>query len=189
MKRGRRPVEPAGILDAACRVFSRMGYFQATVDDVMCAAKVGKGTVYRHFSDKEGLLVALLARTAAELNDRVTSGLKSTGNLKESLTGVARATLDFFSARPALLRIFVREGTLTIPMVRRTMGSIIHQNNRRVAQVLGGRAGMRSAAVFNGMIFSLLRQKIGIGDEPIHPDRDAKFLVDIFLHGIRGKKA
>ena len=189
MKRGRKPVAASGILDAACRVFSQKGYFRATVDDVMRSAGVGKGTVYRHFPDKEGLLVALLSRMAADLNERVSAGLKSSGNLQDRLTWVARDTLDFFSARPALLRIFVREGALTIPLVRKTMGTIVRRNNDRLAEILGGRSMMRAAAVFNGMIFSLLRQRIGINDEPIHPAKDAEFLVGIFLYGFRGRKS
>lgn len=189
MKRGRKPVEPSGILDAACRVFSKKGYFQATVDDVMAAAGVGKGTVYRHFNDKEGLLVALLCRMAEELSGRVSKAVRPGRPLDENLRFIAREILEFFSGRPDLLRIYVREGTLSIPVVRKTMGGIIRQFNNRTAVLLGGRAMFRAASVFNGMVFGLLRQKFGITDEPVYPEKDASYLVSMFLYGLRGKKS
>ncbi len=189
MKRGRKPVEAGGILDAACRVFSRKGYFQSTVDDVMAAAGVGKGTVYRHFKDKEGLLVALLNRTGEDMGRRISESIRPDRPLDENLNSVARVILSFFAAQPDLLRIFVREGALSIPIVRTTMGSIIQQSNHRIAILLGGRAMFRASAVFNGMVFGLLRQKIGILDETIYPAKDASYIVSMFLYGVRGKKS
>ncbi|MBI4178064.1 TetR/AcrR family transcriptional regulator [bacterium] len=188
MKRGRKPVGADRLLEAAARVFSRKGYFQASVDDVVAEAGVGKGTVYRHFADKPRLLVALLDRTARHLAGEISGRAGESGGLERQLTVVARVTLDFFARRPELLRIFVREGTLTIPAVRTAMRSIIKHRTADVAAILGGRNMLRPAAVFNGMVFGLLRQRLGISDEPIHPARDAAFLVGMFLYGFRGKR-
>lgn len=185
MKRGRKPVEADRILDAACRVFSKQGFFQSTVDGVCAEAGVGKGTVYRHFPDKDHVLVALLVRATRELDANVSAGILARGGREESLTAVARITLDYFARRPDLLRIFVREGALSIPVVRKTMASTITQFNARIAGLLGGRSMVRPAAVFNGMIFGLLRQRLGISDQRVHPAKDAAYLVDLFLHGFR----
>lgn len=187
MKRGRKPADAAQILEAACRVFSKKGYFQSTVDEVMDAAGVGKGTVYRHFSDKESLLLGLLTRTSDDLNKVLSTGIHSEKSVEGRLNAIARNTLEYFSSRPAVLRIFMREGTLSIPAVRKSMGMIVEQSHDRVATLLGGPAMRRAAAVFNGMIFSLLRQKLVIADQPIHPSKDAAYLVAIFLYGIRGR--
>jgi AcrR family transcriptional regulator len=66
------------VLDAALHCFSTDG-LQAQMDDVACRAKVGVGTVYRHFPTKDALIEALAddyfarqaeaARAALEVED------------------------------------------------------------------------------------------------------------------------
>src|SRR5271157_5410571 len=48
------------ILCAAERLFSRRGADGVTMDEVACAAGVGKGTLFRRFGDRCGLMRALL---------------------------------------------------------------------------------------------------------------------------------
>ncbi len=48
------------ILDALATLITRWGYGKTTVDDIAREAGVGVGTVYRHFPNKEALLVALM---------------------------------------------------------------------------------------------------------------------------------
>lgn len=186
--RGRRPVAADGILEAAGRVFSKQGYYRSTVDDVCSAAGIGKGTVYRHFRDKEGLLTALLLRTADELDARLSEGRPAAGGLEGSLRVIARLTLEYFSDRPDFMKLFVREGTLAIPAVRVAMAGVIRRKNLRLAELLGGRSRLPEAAVFHGMVFGLLRQKIGIANEKIHPAREAAFLANLFLRGFKGNR-
>ncbi len=50
------------IMDAAMRVFARMGVHQARMDDVAQEAQVSKGALYWYFRSKEELLRAILAR-------------------------------------------------------------------------------------------------------------------------------
>jgi len=48
------------LLAAALRVFARLGYRQAGVDEIAAQAGYSKGALYWHFSSKEELLLALL---------------------------------------------------------------------------------------------------------------------------------
>ncbi|HTZ86542.1 MAG TPA: helix-turn-helix domain-containing protein [Solirubrobacteraceae bacterium] len=50
----------ATILHAAERLVSEHGAQRVTMDQVACAARVGKGTLFRHFGDRRGLMRALL---------------------------------------------------------------------------------------------------------------------------------
>jgi len=50
---------PARILDAALDLFTLMGFHGATVPEVAKRAKVGAGTIYRYFRDKDALVNAL----------------------------------------------------------------------------------------------------------------------------------
>ena len=43
------------ILLAAEEVFSRRGYVQATLDEIIALADTGKGTVYKYFGNKDNL--------------------------------------------------------------------------------------------------------------------------------------
>lgn len=50
----------ARLLEAAARLAAEQGAANLTMEAVACAAQVGKGTVFRRFGDRSGLLLALL---------------------------------------------------------------------------------------------------------------------------------
>jgi len=53
------------LLDAALEVFSRRGYYAASVDEIAAEAGFSKGAVYSNFSSKEDLFLALIDRRFA----------------------------------------------------------------------------------------------------------------------------
>jgi AcrR family transcriptional regulator len=62
------------VLEAAERLFAERGVSCVTMDDIAAAAGVGKGTLYRRFTDKGGLAVALLDERERELQAAMLSG-------------------------------------------------------------------------------------------------------------------
>ena len=54
------------LLDAALVVFSRGGYYAASLDEIAAEAGYSKGAVYSNFSNKEGLFLALIDRRFAK---------------------------------------------------------------------------------------------------------------------------
>ncbi|MBO0818732.1 MAG: TetR/AcrR family transcriptional regulator, partial [Actinobacteria bacterium] len=62
------------VLDAAKRLFAERGIAAVTLDDVVAAAGVGKGTLFRRFGDKAGLAVALLDEQERELQAAILAG-------------------------------------------------------------------------------------------------------------------
>jgi AcrR family transcriptional regulator len=62
------------ILTAAQRLFDEHGVDAVTMDDVVAAAGVGKGTLFRRFRDKGGLAAALLDQYENELQQRLLTG-------------------------------------------------------------------------------------------------------------------
>jgi AcrR family transcriptional regulator len=74
---GRGPDEPclradaarnrARLLEAAARLIAEHGAAGVTMEAVAAAAQVGKGTVFRRFGDRTGLLTALLDHSARQL--------------------------------------------------------------------------------------------------------------------------
>jgi len=53
------------LMDAAERLFLERGIAATSIDDIVAAADVAKGTFYIHFESKEGLLAALQQRFVA----------------------------------------------------------------------------------------------------------------------------
>ena len=48
------------LLEAGLRVFSRRGYYAASVDEIAAEAGFSKGAVYSNFESKEDLFLALI---------------------------------------------------------------------------------------------------------------------------------
>ncbi len=61
------------MLDAAARVFSRHGYYSATVDQIADAAGISKPMVYLYFGSKEELFVAVVERESGRLNEMISA--------------------------------------------------------------------------------------------------------------------
>ncbi|MEU9291924.1 TetR/AcrR family transcriptional regulator [Streptomyces sp. NPDC048275] len=64
----------ARLLEAAARLVAEHGVANVTMDAVACAASVGKGTVFRRFGDRTGLLMALLDHTEQQFQAAFLSG-------------------------------------------------------------------------------------------------------------------
>ena len=62
------------LLDGAARLVERRGVDAVTMDDVAAEAGVGKGTVYRRFGSRMGLMAALLDHSEARWQAAVISG-------------------------------------------------------------------------------------------------------------------
>ncbi|MEV2191147.1 helix-turn-helix domain-containing protein [Streptomyces phaeochromogenes] len=64
----------ARLLEVAARLVAERGAEHVTMHEVAEAAGVGKGTLFRRFGDRNGLLLALLAEAEAEFQEAYTSG-------------------------------------------------------------------------------------------------------------------
>jgi AcrR family transcriptional regulator len=64
----------AALLDAATRLVEQRGIRSVTMEAVATEARVGKGTVFRRFHSREGLMAALLDRSEADWQAQVMGG-------------------------------------------------------------------------------------------------------------------
>lgn len=62
------------MLAAAARLFADRGVDAVSMDEIAAAAGVGKGTVFRRFTDKSGLAAALIDDRERRLQERMLSG-------------------------------------------------------------------------------------------------------------------
>ncbi|MCA9934734.1 MAG: TetR/AcrR family transcriptional regulator [Ardenticatenaceae bacterium] len=63
------------ILDAALNVFSRKGYYDTKLDEIVAESTTSKGSIYFHFPNKEQLFLALVDQFADLLERRVTEDI------------------------------------------------------------------------------------------------------------------
>ncbi|MEL6862303.1 MAG: TetR/AcrR family transcriptional regulator [Pseudomonadota bacterium] len=103
----------AAVLDAALRVFSRVGFAAAKMDDVAEEAGVSKGTVYLYFDSKEQLFEEVVKATMVPiLNQGVANlaepGKTATERLKRHLKFFYSKILD--SDRRNVMRLIMAEG-------------------------------------------------------------------------------
>ena len=81
-----RDLRRTRLLAAAGRVFARLGYEAASVDDIAFEAGIGKPTIYRYFEGKEALFAAVFAQTLDDLEARLDAALALPGTLPQRLT-------------------------------------------------------------------------------------------------------
>lgn len=90
-RRRRREESERQILDAAEALLRERPYRDLTVDDVMAAAGQSRTAFYRHFKDRQDLVIRLLSDLAAELFETASSWLSGSGDpLVEGREATAR---------------------------------------------------------------------------------------------------
>jgi AcrR family transcriptional regulator len=115
-----------------------------TLDDVVAAAGVGKGTLFRRFGDKAGLAVALLDEEERSLQDRILSGPPPLGpgaEPVERLTAFVRTYVGYVARNTELVAM----SQTASPGARLRTGS--HQFWRQHCEFLLASAGAADAGV------------------------------------------
>ena len=106
------------ILDTALEVFARDGFRNTDVQIIADLAGVGKGTVYRHFGNKEQLFLATSRYCTEMLREYVeqkvltgqdVSDLEQQGNLPELLRKIALACAEFYQSHPQTVEMMIIE--------------------------------------------------------------------------------
>lgn len=64
------------ILDAALNIFSRKGYYDTKLDEIVDESSTSKGSIYFHFPNKEQLFLALVDQFADLLERRVKEAIE-----------------------------------------------------------------------------------------------------------------
>jgi AcrR family transcriptional regulator len=102
------------LLDAAQRLVQEHGARAVTMDAVAAAAGVGKGTVFRRFESREGLMAAILNHSETDWQAQVMSGPPPLGPGAEPwdrLLAFGRSRLESTLLYAELIRAAGRAGT------------------------------------------------------------------------------
>src|SRR5688572_18133763 len=88
------------ILDAAVTTFSAKGYAHTDVQEIADLGGVGKGTVYRHFGNKESLFLAAVKHARDKLVCAVDAVQNTEADPLVQLRTCMTSILRFFDAHP-----------------------------------------------------------------------------------------
>ena len=83
--------------EAALDVFSEKGVEATTVEDITEKADLGKGTLYRHFADKDEVVFILIEEAIEHLIERLRSYPDKPETLEDVLEHFFNAHYDFFA--------------------------------------------------------------------------------------------
>ena len=100
------------ILDGAKKLIARNGYYQTHVEDILREVKIGKGTFYLYFNNKEDLFIAILERFLEEWERTVLIALTDAGqkDLRTYFLALITRSLQFFKQNENLCNIYLRIG-------------------------------------------------------------------------------
>lgn len=97
------------MLEVAARVFAKEGYRNADVQVIADLAGAGKGTIYRHFGNKEELFLATARATVEWMAEYVAATVMKLHQPAEMLRGIAVATAKYCEKHPEAIELMIQE--------------------------------------------------------------------------------
>ncbi|WP_182909238.1 TetR/AcrR family transcriptional regulator [Microbispora sp. H13382] len=156
------------VLDRAVDVFWRKGYAAASVQDLVEATGIGRGSLYAAFGSKDGLYEAALRRYAAQATSDIATRLASAAPAREVLRD---------------LLIWLVEETVCDPERRGCL--ITNTATERLPHDLVAGRVVGEALDRNAMsITAVLRRARERGELP--PDADVTAMADLVMTTIQG---
>ena len=90
------------ILDAARKVFERKGFAGTTLDGIAAAAKVTRGAIYHHFTDKAEVYEHLLLESSRKSADLIPTAIAEGGSFLQIIERIFMRQLQLFSEDPTM---------------------------------------------------------------------------------------
>ncbi|WP_320669993.1 TetR/AcrR family transcriptional regulator [Patulibacter defluvii] len=183
----RRTRTRVALLEAAERAFVRHGFNGVTMERLAEEADVSVGSIYGHFSNKDGLYVAVAARAVDLFAEYLDRAYEASDSPLEQVMTAGDAYLRFHLEHPGLFRFIAFDGVESRPTIATEAED--HAFAERIAAVLRGFRDRIAAAVdcgeagphvdpeltarflfaaWNGMVALTLRQdELGLDDDGI----------------------
>ena len=90
----------ARLMDAAVRVFARVGFEAASVNEIAQAADVANGTFYLHFKDKDEIVTAVAFRIAGDVARQLDEAMSGIDDAVERCSFATRQFIDIAFSEP-----------------------------------------------------------------------------------------
>ncbi|MBD1929188.1 TetR family transcriptional regulator [Trichocoleus sp. FACHB-90] len=185
------------LIDAALKLFAAQGVTETTTKQIAELADVNEVTLFRHFGNKHGLLLAVIQEAAvfAQLGQTLVQQANQASSLEQALKEYADACLQALERVPEMVRSVVGEAGQYPAENREALGRGFTQANRYVAEYLeavidGGQLqahlpAEKLASLLNGMLLGYAVIEFTSEFHDLWQDREdfLKNLVTLFLQG------
>ena len=181
------------IMQAAEELSRDRRFHEVTLDEVARKAKVGKGTIYRHFRDKDDLFFQTASSGFDDLCELLRRKVPEKARFRERLLSACVEIGKFHGRRRHLVRMMqAEEGQLARHRAERR-GEWMAERRKLVsalAEILrqGAREGeVREdvpAEVLAGYLLGMLRTRVHGLPEVNEAFRSRETLVELYLHGV-----
>ncbi len=178
----------ARIIAAARAIYEQNGTRGTTTREVAERAGVNEATVFRHFGNKQALLVAMREGTCSlAVFESVLASLS--GDLRDDLRAIATSLVERMHAQRAMLCISLAEDAHAeaVPEWRGPIEIMQRMEAFFEAEIRAGHIrgeARRLAAYFMGMCFSYVIAR-KLWDSYVINPCDLDCMVDIFLNGVK----
>jgi AcrR family transcriptional regulator len=124
------------VIDAALELFAAQGVAETTTKQIAECAAVNEVTLFRHFGNKYGLLLAVIEESAvfSHLGQTLMQRVNQSNRLEPALKDYASACLDALDRSHHFWRSLVGESGHHPPEIRQALGRGFTQTNHYVAQ-------------------------------------------------------
>lgn len=106
-----REARRAELVRAARRVVHHQGP-DASMDDIATAAGTSKSIVYRYFTDKDGLQLAVAAAVVADIRDALDAAATGASTPRDALRGMVDTYLAMIESSPHVYAFVTRGGSV-----------------------------------------------------------------------------
>ncbi|MGK7929069.1 MAG: TetR family transcriptional regulator, partial [Spirulina sp.] len=126
------------LIQAALELFVSQGISNTTTRQISNLAEVNEVTLFRHFGNKHGLLLAVIEESPAfaDLEKTLLQGFKPSGTGEASLKAYAKCYLHSLERMPELFRSLIGEADRYPEENRRAISKRLAEVNRSVADYL-----------------------------------------------------
>jgi len=102
------------LLARAKRLFSKRGYYQTQISDIVKNAKIARGTVYQYFKNKDDIFITLLQTAYEEWQETIAKEMEGVEVAnrppREYVKFRIRNSLSYFAKDPELSNLILRMG-------------------------------------------------------------------------------
>lgn len=100
------------IIEAAGKILTNSGVSGLTIKNLAKEMKFSESAIYRHFTSKEEIIIALLDYLAINMDDRYTNSILATQTPEEKFTTLFQNQFSFFKTHPHFVVAVFSDGLM-----------------------------------------------------------------------------
>lgn len=171
------------IIEAAGRILTASGVSGLTIKNLAKEMNFSESAIYRHFSSKEEIIIALLEFLAHSMDERYTNAISSEQTPEEKFIAMFQNQFSFFNANPHFVVVVFSDGLLEESQkINETISKIMSVKMKHLMPIIleGQQKGVFTNAITS---YELMHVVMGTFRLQMYKWRVANFQFDIIRNG------